>query len=61
MDLDEVTGSPGFWLLGLGATAATVMGYVASKKMDMVSMPIWQLILIIGVEWVASAFFVMRE
>ena len=61
MDLDEVTGSPGFWLLGAGGTAAVLIGYIASKRMDMVAMPIWQVAVTILVIWAASAFFVMRD
>ena len=61
MELDELMGSLGFWLLGGGAAIATILGYIMSKKMDMVMMPLWQLILIIVVEFVAAAFFVMRE
>ena len=61
MELDEVTSSSAFWLLGAGGTAATILGYIASKKMEMVSMPLWQLAIIILVIWGASAFFVMKE
>jgi len=60
MELDEVAGSPGFWLLGAGGTIAVLMGYIMSKKMDMVAMPIWQVAIVILVIWAASAFFVMR-
>jgi len=61
MDLDEVTGSFGFWALGGGAAIATIMGYIWSKKMEWIPLPLWQLILIIVVEFAAAAFFVMRE
>jgi len=61
MELDEVTSSFGFWALGGGAAIATILGYIMSKRMDMVAMPLWQLVVIILVEFVAAAFFVMRE
>lgn len=61
MELDEVTSSFGFWILGGGAAMATILGYIWSKKMEWVPMPIWQLILIIIVEFIAAAFFVMKE
>jgi hypothetical protein len=61
MELSEVTNSPGFWLLGFGAATATILGYIASKKMDLMPLPLWQLILIIIVEFAAAAFFVARE
>jgi len=61
MDLDEVTSSSGFWLLGMGGTIAVVLGYIASRRMEMVAMPLWQVGVTIAVVWAASAFFVMRE
>jgi len=61
MELDEVTSSFGFWALGGGAAIATILGYIMSKRMEMVAMPLWQLVVIILVEFVAAAFFVMRE
>jgi len=61
MELDEVTSSFGFWALGGGAAIATILGYIMSKRMDMIAMPLWQLVVIILVEFVAAAFFVMRE
>jgi len=61
MELSEVTGSFGFWALGGGAAIATLLGFIASKRMDLIALPIWQLLLIIAVEFVAAAFFVMKE
>jgi len=61
MELDEVAGSPGFWLLGGGGTAAVLLGYIFSKKSDLVAMPLWQIVVTILVIWAAAAFFVMRE
>ena len=39
MELDEVTSSAGFWLLGGGAATATIMGYIWSKKMEWIPLP----------------------
>jgi len=61
MELDEVFSSFGFWALGGGAAIATVMGFILSKKWEIAAMPLWQLIVIIAVEFVAAAFFVMKE
>jgi len=59
--IDEVLGSPVFWLLGGGAVAATVLGYILGKKWGIDSFPLWQLGIIIIGELVAAAFFALRE
>ena len=61
LDLSEVLENPGFWLLGGGAVIATMIGYIASKKMDLMPLPIWQLAILILVELIAAAFFASRD
>lgn len=56
----EVLTSVGFILLFLLAAGATVTGYVVSKKMDMVSMPLWQVLIMIFAEFVGAYFFASR-
>lgn len=56
----EIIGSPMFVLLALGSMAATVMGYFASLKMGIQAMPLWNLVLVLGVELVASYFFAWK-
>lgn len=56
----EIIMSVGFVALFGLAISATVMGYIFSKKMDY-SLPIWQLIVIIVVEFFASYFFIARD
>jgi len=57
----EILEEPGFWLLGGGAIAATLIGYIWSKKMGWIPLPWWQLIIILIVELVAAAFFASRD
>jgi len=61
MDIEETLASPGFWLLGGGAVAATMIGYIWSKKQEWVALPLWQLIILIIVELLAAAFFAAQE
>jgi len=51
---------PVFWMLALGAIAATVIGYKMSLGMveEGGGWPLWQLIAIIAVEVVAAYYFV---
>ena len=56
----EILEEPGFWILGGGAVIATIIGYIWSRKMEWIPLPLWQLILIIVVELVAAAFFASR-
>lgn len=59
--IDEVLESPAFWLLGGGGTIAVILGYIASKRMGLVALPFWQMIVIIIGILIASAFFALRE
>ena len=61
MELGELTESPGFWLLDVGGTAAIVLGYIMSKRMDLVAMPLWQVGAMVLVVWGAAAFFAMQN
>ncbi len=59
--ITEAFESPAFWLLGIGGTIAVVLGYIMSKKMELVTLPFWQLIIIILVVLLASAFFATKD
>jgi len=59
IDMEVIT-SAGFVILAALAISATVLGYIWGKKMGYDTFPAWQLILIIGVELVASYFFAAR-
>lgn len=61
MELDDILNNAGFWLLGGGAVSATVIGYIMAKRMDMMPLPIWQLIAMIVVEIVAAAYFSNKD
>ena len=61
MDMDEILESPGFWILGIGGLAAEVMGYMWSRNQGWVTMPIWQLLVMMLVTLVAAAFFATKE
>ena len=61
MDIFEALESPGFWILaGLGL-AAEIIGYKLSGSWTGVSFPLWQLLVIMVVTVIASAFFATRE
>jgi hypothetical protein len=61
VEFDEILNSPGFWLLGGGAVTATVLGYIASKRMDLMPLPLWQLGIIILAELIAAAYFATKD
>ena len=61
MDLEEILDSPGFWRLGIGGVAAEVMGYVWSRNQGWEIMPFWQLIVMVLVTLIASAYFGTKE
>lgn len=57
----EIFENPAFWILGGGAVIATIGGWIFSKKSFELSLPFWQLIVILLVELVAAAFFASRD
>jgi len=61
VDFDEILESPAFWLLSGGGLAAELLGYIISKRMDMMVLPIWQLLIIMAGTLVAAAFFALKE
>lgn len=61
MEIDEVLESPGFWILGIGGLAAEIIGYIWSRNQGLVTMPIWQLGVMIAVTLAAAAFFATKE
>lgn len=61
MDIDEITESPAFWLLGGGGVAAELLGYIISKRMHMMVLPIWQLLIILIGTVIIAAIFALKE
>jgi len=61
MGLEEALDSPGFWILAGGGIAMELIGFMASKKMGMGSLPVWQLIVLMIGTIIASAFFATRD
>ena len=61
MDIDEIIESPAFWILGGGAVAMELIGFVISKRMGIGSFPVWQIIILMLGTLVAAAFFATRE
>lgn len=55
----EIIGSPGFVILTVLAISATILGWIFSKKMG-ASLPVWQIIIIIVAEIIATYFIVAR-
>jgi hypothetical protein len=54
---EDLMDRPGFWILGGGGTLMVLVGYIMSKRMDLMPMPLWQVAITILIIWVASAFF----
>jgi len=54
---EDLMDRPGFWILGGGGTLMVLLGYIMSKRMDLMPMPLWQVAITILIIWVASAFF----
>ncbi len=62
MEFDmEVLANPAFVILALMALGATAFGYMFSVKSDLIAMPIWQLIVLMGGELVACYVIVARN
>jgi hypothetical protein len=59
--IEELMESPEFWILGGGGTAMVLLGWIASKKLDMGSFPLWQLLILIAGVLIASAVFALRD
>ena len=58
---ENVLESPAFWILGGGGVAMELIGWMASKKMDMPSLPLWQMIVMMVGTLVAAAYFATRD
>ncbi len=56
----EILYSTGFVILCVLALGATLLGYIMGKRMDLGVFPIWQLIIIMVAEVVASYIIVAR-
>ena len=61
MGLEEAFDEPAFYILGGGGTISVLLGYIIGKKMDLIVLPFWQLIVIILTVLVASAYFSTRD
>ena len=59
--IDELLESPAFWLLGGGGIAAELIGYMASKRMDLMPLPLWQLGVMMAGTLVAAAYFALKD
>ena len=59
--IEEAMEKPGFWILGVVGTACVLIGWIASKKMELMTMPIWQVLIMIIVVWGASIVFASRD
>ena len=53
----EVFMSVGFWALLILGWSATLIGHKFSQGLDGGGFPVWQLLVILGVIFLASAFF----
>ena len=60
MDM-EVLMSPGFVILFLMAAGATIIGWIAGKRMGFGGLPFWQIAITIVVEAVAAYIIVLRS
>ena len=56
IDFEETLESPGFWILAGGGIVCTVLGWIFSKKIG-VSLPLWQLGIILITIIIAAALF----
>jgi len=61
MGIEEALETPGFWILGALGVGATLVGWIVSRKAGWVALPLWQLIVIILVILVASAYFATKD
>jgi hypothetical protein len=57
MGIEDVTEKPGFWILGVAGTIMVLLGWILSKKQDWIALPLWQVVLMVIIVWVASVFF----
>jgi hypothetical protein len=44
---EEATEKVGFWILGGVGTAMVLLGWIMSKRMDWMSLPLWQVLILI--------------
>lgn len=61
MDLMEALDEPGFWILGGGAIAMELIGWIISKRTMEFALPIWQLLILMGGTIIAAAFFATKD
>ena len=58
---EEALESEGFWILGGVGTIMVIVGWIMSKKMDMPSLPLWQMAILVLTVWIASAYFATKD
>lgn len=59
--LEEAMEKLGFWIMIGGGTAAILLGWIGSKKAGWMTLPLWQVIVMIIVVFIASVFFATRD
>ena len=61
MDISETLENPAFWILGGGGTIAVLVGWIMSKRAGWMSLPFWQVMVMVAAVVIASAFFANQE
>lgn len=61
MGLEEAFDEPAFWILGGGAVATELIGWIAGKRMGLGSFPVWQVLILMAGTLVAAAFFATQD
>lgn len=59
--IEEALESPGFYILGFGGSIMAILGWMMSKNMGWTPLPLWQLIVMVVVILIASAFFATKD
>jgi len=61
MDIGETFENPAFWILGGGGSIAVLGGWIMSKKAGWEALPLWQVMVMVIVVLIASAFFANKD
>jgi len=56
-DISEASEKVGFWILGGVGTACVLLGWMMSRQQDWIALPLWQVLVLIAVVWIASIIF----
>ncbi|MFP4457176.1 MAG: hypothetical protein ACLFPS_05895 [Clostridia bacterium] len=54
---DDVLESTGFWVLGIGGISTELLGWILSRRAGWVTLPFWQLGIMMVVTLIAAAYF----